>query len=271
MRIAITMAAVALCAYLGYCAALYFMQTRMIFPGGRTDADQIAALREYYKGLEDFEVNASGGVLKGYLLPRTGAGNPGRALLYFGGNAEEAGGIFLWAPQALPDWTIASVNYPGFGESDGEPSMEAILRDAPAVYDALKAKLHPGARIAIMGRSIGTAPAIRTAADRDPAALILVTPFDSLAKVASDSHPLAPVSLLMRHAYDALPDAAKVTAPTLFLVAAADSLTRPARAEALAEAWQGPKEYRVLPGGHNSLSDGELYWEVIKDFLRRVR
>lgn len=271
MRLAVTLAAVAIGAYLCYCAALYFLQTRMLFPGRRADAEQITALRGYYKNFEDVEVNASGVILKGYMLRRAEAGKANRALLYFGGNAEEAGGIFLWAPQALPDWTIASINYPGFGESGGEPSMEAILRAAPAVYDAIRAKLGPGIRIAVMGRSIGAAPAIRVGADRDPAALVLVTPFDDLAKVAADIYPFAPVSLLMRHAYDALPDAAKVTAPTLFLVAAADSLTRPARAEALAEAWKGPKEYRVLPGGHNSVSDGELYWEVIKDFLGRVR
>jgi uncharacterized protein len=269
MRFAVTMAVVALCAYLGYCAALFFMQTRIIFPGRRTDAAQITALRNYYKELSDFEVKTPDAVLKGYVLSRPESGNA-RALLYFGGNAEEAGGIFLWAPQALPDWTIVSVNYRGYGENDGEPSMEALLRDAPEVYDALKAKLGPGARIAVMGRSIGTAPALRVAAVRDPAGLILVTPFDNLATVAADHYPFAPVSLLMRHTYDALPDAARVTAPTLILVAAADSLTRPDRAEALAEAWKGPKEYRVLPGGHNSVSDGELYWEVIKDFLGRV-
>jgi len=271
MRLAVTLAAVALCAYLSYCAALFFMQSRIIFPGRKADQTQVAALRGYYKGFEDFEVKTPDATLRGYLLQRPGTGDVSRALLYFGGNAEEAGGIFVWAPQALPDWTIVSVNYRGYGESEGRPSMEAILRDAPEVYDALKQRLGPGARIAVMGRSIGAGAAVRVAAGRDPAALVLVTPFDDLAAVAADHHPLVPVRLLMRQAYDALPDGALVTAPTLFLVAADDDLTSPARAEALAGAWKAPKKYRLLPGGHNSVSDGPQYWAVIKDFLGRVR
>ncbi len=48
-----------------------------------------------------------------------------------------------------------------------------------------------------------------------------------------------------------------------------DSLVRPERAEVLAALWKGEKEYRVLPGGHNGVIEGELYWPTISGFLNR--
>ncbi len=269
MRIIWALAGLFVLAYGGYCAALYFRQGALVFPGKETDQAQVEQFRRYYKSFEDVTVTVPGATLRGYALWRAPGKGPEKALIYYGGNAEEAGAFFLWSPQALPGWSIVSVDYRGYGASDGTSTEELAVKDALAVYDAVRERLGPAARIAVMGRSLGSGIALRVAAGRDAAALVLVTPYDSLANVGADNYPFVPVKLLMRQRFDVTEDAPRVTAPTLFIVADKDSLVRPERAEVLAALWKGEKEYRVLPGGHNGVIEGELYWPTISGFLNR--
>jgi len=256
-------------AYCAYLAMLYIGQDRMVFPRRPVTAERVAEIHKYYKELESFDVKTADGVtLRGYFLPRVQGGRPAPAVLYFAGNAEEQSGFFLWSPSELPTYSLVGVDYRGYGASEGEPSETALKADALAVYDALAAKIGPDARIAVMGRSLGTALAAHVAAHRNVAGVILVTPYDSLAAVGQDSHPLVPVRLLMKHPFDVAPDAARVTAPTLMLVAGADQLVPPRHAARLAAVWPGPKDVQTVVGAsHGSISDSPMYWTLIRDFL----
>ncbi len=257
-------------AYCGYLALLYLGQDTMVFPGRLADPAREQEIRRYYPKLEAFTVTAGDGVvLRGYYLPRSRDGRPAPAVLYYCGNAEEQTGFFLWSPSELRPFTVAGVDYRGYGHSDGRPTEKAIKDDALAVYDALAARLGPAARIVVMGRSLGTAVAAHVAARRDVAGLILVTPYDSLAAVGQASHPLVPVRLLMKNPFDVAPDAARVTAPTLMLVAGADTLVPPLHAARLAASWPGPKEVRTLDGAtHGNIVDNPEYWRLVREFLK---
>lgn len=257
-------------AYGGYLAALYLGQDGMVFPLRKADPQRVAEIHRYYPQLTDFKVTAADGtVLAGYFLPRQNDGRLAPAVLYFAGNAENQSSFFLWSPGELPDWTVAGVDYRGYGDSGGRPTETGLKSDALAVYDALAAKLGPQARIVVMGRSLGTALAASVAANRPVAGLILVTPFDSLAAVGQQSHPMVPVRLLMKYPFDVLPDAAKIDVPTLLLVAGADTLVPPVHAERLAAAWTGPKEVQTVVGAtHASIIDNPMYWKLIREYLR---
>jgi len=120
----------------------------------------------------------------------------------------------------------------------------------------------------VMGRSLGTALAAHVAANRPAAAVILVTPFASLADIGQESHPMAPVRWLMKHPFDIRADAARVTAPTLMLVAGDDTLTPPPHAHRLAEVWNGPADLRTIAAAtHGNIVDSAAYWTAIRDFL----
>jgi len=257
-------------AYCGYLAMLYLGQDAMVFPGRVADPAREKEIRQYYPKLEAFEVTAADGTaLRGYALPRTRDGRPAPAVLYYCGNAEEETGFFLWSPNELRPYTVAGVDYRGYGHSGGKPSETLLKADALAVYDALAAKLGPDVRIVVMGRSLGTALAAHVAASRSVAGLILVTPYDSLAAVGQDSHPFVPVRLLMKHPFDVAPDAARVTAPTLMLVAGADTLVPPAHAMRLAALWTGPKDVRTIEGAnHGNIVDAPEYWRLVREFLK---
>ena len=194
-------------------------------------------------------------------------------MLYFCGNAEEQTGFFLWSPNELRPYGVAGVDYRGYGRSDGKPTEKALTADALAVYDALAARLGPNPRIVVMGRSLGTGLAAYVAARRPVAGVILVTPYDSLAAVGQGSHPFVPVRLLMKHPFDVAPDAARITAPTLMLVAGDDRLVPPAHAARLAAVWPGPKEVRTIDGAtHGNIVDTPEYWRLVREFVReRIR
>ena len=257
-------------AYSGYLAALYLGQDGMVFPVRKADPQRVAEIHRYYPELTDMDVTAADGTkLTGYFLPRRQDGRLAPAVLYFAGNAENQSRFFLWSPGELRDYTVAGVDYRGYGNSGGRPSETALKSDALAIYDALAARLGPEARIVVMGRSLGTALAAYVAANRAVAGCILVTPYDSLAAVGQESHPLVPVRFLLKNPFDVLPDAARVTVPTLLLVAGADTLVPPGHAERLAAMWPGPKVVETVVGAsHASIIDNPMYWKLIREYLK---
>ena len=103
-------------------------------------------------------------------------------------------------------------------------------------------------RIVVFGRSLGTAVAARVAAERPVAGVVLVSPFDSLAAIGNHHYPWLPVSLLLRHRFEARADAVRGEAPMLAIVADSDTIIPVERSRALYEAWAGPKSWQVVPG-----------------------
>ena len=134
---------------------------------------------------------------------------PAPTLIYFGGNAEEVS-CTLADPRWPRAWSIVALNYRGYGASEGAPGERALTADALAIYDAVAARDGIDRnRIVAFGRSLGTAIAARVAAERPVAGVVLVSPYDSLAAIGSHHYPWLPVSLLLRHRFDALADAAQ--------------------------------------------------------------
>jgi pimeloyl-ACP methyl ester carboxylesterase len=128
------------------------------------------------------------------------------------------------------------------------------------------------AAIVAVGRSLGTGVAVKLAAARPLAGVVLASPYDSLVEVGRTHYPWLPVSLLLKHRFDAAADAGHIRAPLLAIVASSDSIMPEARSRALYEAWAGPKTWLVVPGtDHNTLSGPDAYWTALAAFLARVR
>ena len=168
-----------------------------------------------------------------------------RALIYFGGNAEDVSLTRAELAALLPESALYLLHYRGYGGSEGRPSEVAIRADAQALYTHV-AQRHTS--ITVVGRSLGTGPAVHLAASRPVQRLVLLVPFDSLLAVARHTMPWLPVDLLLRDRWDAAAEAPQVQAPTI-LVAAANYQVVPARhAQALQRAFRpGVAELRVVP------------------------
>ena len=117
-------------------------------------------------------------------------------------------------------------------------------------------------RIVVFGRSLGTALAARVAAERPVAGAVLVSPYDSLAAIGRHHYPWLPVSLLLKHRFDAEADARGCNAPMLAIVADRDTIIPVDRSRALYDAWGVRKLWQVVPGvDHNSLGDTPDFWQ----------
>ena len=157
-----------------------------------------------------------------------------RALIYFGGNAEDVSLSRAALADLLPDTALYLLHYRGYGGSEGRPSEEALRADARALY-AHVAQRHR--RVTVVGRSLGTGPAVHLAATRPVERLVLLVPFDSLLAVARGTMPWLPVDLLLRDRWEAVTEAPQVRCPTLIVAAPSDTVVPFRHAEALQRAF----------------------------------
>ena len=253
--------------YVGLCALLYLFQDRLIFYR-QPLPERVRQSVEALPGTSEIEVEASDGVrLRGWL--RHQAGPPPRPLvLYFGGNAEDVSGQILDAAGLAP-WSLAALNYRGYGRSEGAPSEAALVSDALLIHERLaeRADIDPE-RIVVLGRSLGSGVAVSLAARRPVRGVILVSPFDSLRSIARKTYPFAPIGAMLRHPFDSLTLAPEVAAPVLVLAGDRDDLIPPDHSRRLADAWGGAQRFERLAGaGHNDIHASPRYWSAMREFL----
>jgi fermentation-respiration switch protein FrsA (DUF1100 family) len=163
------------------------------------------------------------------------------------------------------------VDYRGYGGNPGSPSEAGLAADARAAFAFLSRQ--PGVdagRIVIFGESLGTGVAVALAAEINPAALILRSPFPSLTAVARLHYPFLPVSTLLRDRFESKRRIAEVCCPVLVLAGDADTIIPPGQSRRLFDRALEPKRFVVIPGaGHNdpALLDGPQVLSAIWDFL----
>lgn len=247
---------------------LYLKQDSLIFNPRPMTEQAAGRLSTRYPGAEEITLKRPEGIrLRGWFLKNSKeAKSP--LLIYFLGNADEAS-EFLPDASWLEGWSMALINYRGYGLSEGRPSEKAFFEDAVFIYDSLSKRdgIDPG-RIAALGRSLGTGVAVHLASMRPLRGVILVSPYDSIRAVAQGMHPYAPVSLLIRHPFDALSVAPKAKAPLLALVASKDETIRPEHSMRLVGGWGGKSRVILINGAdHNSIFESGLYRESIVGFL----
>ncbi|WP_095118341.1 alpha/beta hydrolase [Pseudomonas sp. Irchel s3f10] len=254
-RTLMSLVALIVTVYLVLCAALFFFQRSLIYfpqPNAVTSADSRMTL-----SMPDAQIS---------LITRERVGP--RALIYFGGNAEDVSRNLPEFAEAFPDYAVYLLNYRGFGGSGGSPSEAAIAEDALALFDQVYAS-HP--QIAVVGRSLGSGVAVRLASQRPVQQLILVTPYNSLEEIAAQQYPWVPVKWLLKDRFESGKYAAHIRVPTLLLAASDDEVIPRASTQRLLENFpQGVAVLRVVPdSGHNSISDRAQYLQWMKDVLNR--
>ncbi len=213
----------------------------------------------------DIAVHVPGAVLRGWVT------NPDseRAVIYFGGNAEQVGLYRDIVETEFPQHATYLLAYRGYGASDGEPSEEALVQDGVHLVDEVQRR-HRDRPVAVIGRSLGSGVAVQVAAARPGIdRLALVTPFDSLAAVVRDLMPGIPMAGLVSDRFDSAAVAGTITMPTLVVRAGRDEVIAAARTDALVAAL--PHELttvRDFPAAdHNSLSMYAAYWAALRDHV----
>lgn len=209
--------------------------------------------------------------LGGWYFPHTSGGS-GPAVLVCNGNA---GDRSMRAELAVAlhglGLSVLLFDYRGYGGNPGRPSEQGLAADARAAQEWLSGQsdVDP-ARIAYFGESLGAAVAVGLAVQRPPAALVLRSPFTSLAEVGAVHYPWLPLRRLLLDHYPSIERIASVHAPVLVIAGGSDDIVPATLSERLVAAAAEPKRYVVVPGvGHNDpeLLDGRVMLDAIRRFL----
>lgn len=250
-RAAVIATRVLVAAYAGLCGVLFLAQRSLLF-------HPVPALGE----VPTTALEVPGATLRVAMLPHDGP----RAILYFGGNAEDVSRTVPALAAAFPSRAIYAPHYRGYGGSGGRPSERALHADAAVAFDHVASR---HAEVDVIGRSLGSAVAARLAATKPVRRLVLVTPFDSIVSLAGGLFPFLPVRLLVADRFETVADAPRIAIPTLVVTAGRDEVVPAAHTHRLLAAFApGIATEQAFPAaGHNDVSADPAYLESIGQFL----
>jgi pimeloyl-ACP methyl ester carboxylesterase len=209
--------------------------------------------------------------------PGVGAGSAPQAyVLEFCGNAARAESVASyvarqWGRRPVEVWVM---NYPGYGGSDGPPTLRSIPDVALAAYDDL-ARCAGGRPILVSGRSLGTSVALHVGARRPTAGMVLQSP-PPIQRQILQHHGwwnlwliAIPVALQVPSEMNSLSSGARVNAPALFVLSGRDSVVPIEYQRMVVDAYGGEKEVLLMEsadhntpftGADGTLLQGGLDW-----------
>jgi hypothetical protein len=263
-----SLVAIVVVGYVAWATLLFVMQRSMMFPGagvagggGRVGAPPPA-------GVEQVWIDTPAGAVEAWFLRADGSGTS-PAVIFAHGNAE----LIDYALQDARDLrdiglSVLLVEYPGYGRSAGRPARRSIGDVFLAAYDQLVARPDiDNDRIVGLGRSLGAGAISDLARDRPLRALVLQSPFTSVADLAK-RYFLPPI--LVRDAFDNAAVLSTFPGPVLLIHGTRDRMIPHSNSERLARV-AAASELLSLECGHNDCPpDRAAYMTALDDFLERA-
>lgn len=243
----------------------FAFQGRLLFPAGA-----VGGPGPLPAGTERLVVETpDGNRLHGVHVPPS-TRRSGTLILGFGGNGWNGETAAAYLHGLFPEADVAVFHYRGYRPSTGTPGAPALVADAPLVHDLAVGRLRPARTVAV-GLSVGSGVAAGLAQSRKLDGLILVTPFDSLGKVAAGQYPWLPVRRLFRHEMKPAEWLRGSSVPTAIVAAGRDTLIPAARTDALRRAAGRLVYDRTIEGaGHNDIYDRPEFRSAMREALARV-
>lgn len=187
-----------------------------------------------------------------------------KALIRCHGNAEDMVGT-LWALRHLADqgYTVAAVDYPGYGLSDGSPDEKGCYRNVHRLYDWLieKRGFKPE-DIIVDGFSIGTGPAVELAATKPVGGLVLEAPFLSAPRVVTK------IRILPVDPFPNLKMIKDVKCPVLVIHGTNDRIVPYSHGKELFGLAREPKRFVPVDGGDHNNFPAVM---GIDEYLREIK
>jgi fermentation-respiration switch protein FrsA (DUF1100 family) len=256
--------AVCIALYAALVAGLFFGQRKILF---RCDAAEVDPATLGLKAETLRLKTEDGESLLAWRIPPA----PGRPLiLYFHGNA---GGLDLrverFRAMAQAGIGVLAIEYRGYASSTGSPSERGLKLDGEAVYAAAIACGVKPECIVPLGESLGSGVAIALATRHKVGALVLDSPYSSIADVAAATYWFVPVRALLRDPFRNELLIGSVTAPTLIVHGTKDAVVPIRFGEKLFGLANPPKDFWRVDGAAH-LAMGERLAETLDWIARTV-
>jgi pimeloyl-ACP methyl ester carboxylesterase len=150
-----------------------------------------------------------------------------------------------------PDMGLLVLDYRGYGTSDGTPTEDGVYLDVEAAWDYLTGRPEiDSTRIAVFGRSIGSAVALHLATERPVRAVVLDSPLSSGREMARRHYRFMP-TMLTRLSLDNLDRAGQLTVPLLVFHGTDDWIATIDMGRRVAEAGRAEECVEIEGAGHN--------------------
>lgn len=247
----------ALMFYGGALAWLWFSQEKLLFAPDVLPADQPLARSA---DIHEVTIDVPGAKLSALHLRLP---DPKGVVFFLHGNGGSLANWFV-NPEYYRrvNFDLFMLDYRGFGKSTGRIESEAQLHADVRAAWATIAGQYAGRKVVVYGRSLGTGLAVRLAAEMSPARppdlTVLVSPYRSMAALATEHFPWVPEAVLR---YPLRTDAylTQVSGPIMLVHGERDALIAPSHSEALKALAPQATLLRVLGAGHNDLQEFDVY------------
>ncbi|GIG38729.1 alpha/beta hydrolase [Cellulomonas phragmiteti] len=246
-------------------------QGRLVY---HPDTRAVPAVADVLPGAREVHLTTSDGLRLGawYLPPADGC--DAAVLVTPGNGGHRAGRAGLARALHAQGFGVLLLDYRGYGGNEGTPSQAGLARDARAAREHLvgEAGIRQD-RLVYLGESLGAAVATALAVEHPPAALVLRSPFTSLAD-AGRAAVHVPVGWLLRDRYDVRALVARVDAPVAVVHGTADTIVPPSQSREVADAVRGTGaqvvERKVAGAGHNDadLAHGAVLVDAVAEVAR---
>ncbi len=224
---------------------LYVMQREILYrPPHKT---RVAPSAANFPQADEVVLNTADGVqVIAWHVPPKGK-RP--VVLFFHGNGDSIAHRVPRFQEIVSDGTgLVALSFRGYAGSSGQPTEKGLLLDAEAAY-AFAESRYPTERIVLWGYSLGSGPAVITAAKHPVGKLVLEAPYTSAVDIAAAAYPFVPVRLLMKDQYRSDAHIEKVTAPLLVLHGERDQVIGFQLGRRLFDMANEPKQFIAFPFG----------------------
>lgn len=251
--------------YLLLLAVVFFMQRRLLYlpnPARPADGSVHAANLTFWP--------AANGDYRGFLgtepLPPTKG-----TVVIFHGNAGRAADRSYYVQALSPlGYRVLLAEYPGYGGRDGTPSEASLIADAKTTVELAHQEF--GGPIFLWGESLGCGVVTAVAAETDVPiqGVILLTPWESLPKLAQSVYWFFPARWLVRDQFDNGANLAGYSGPVAVLLAGRDEVIPVGHGQRLFDSVASPKKLWIFEeAGHNSWPIGpeEGWWQEVMAYV----
>ena len=255
--VGVALVALCLALYAAILGWLWFRQEKLLFAPTVLPANQVLAKAA---DIHEVFVDVPGARLSALHLRLP---NPKGVVFFLHGNG---GALDTWfvSPEYYRrvNFDLFMIDYRGYGKSSGQIESEAQLRaDVRAAWAAV-APQYAGRKVVIYGRSLGSGLAAGLAAEmsatRAPDLTVLVSPYTSMAAMATEHYRWVPQAVLR---YPLRTDRliADIRGPVLLIHGEKDPLIAPRHSDALKALARGATVITIPGAGHNDLQEFDAY------------
>lgn len=249
-------------------AAGWFGQRSLIYLPARGDPGPAAA---QLPGGRDVSYRTDDGLtLEGWYVPA--ADGCVTVLVAPGNGGNRAGRVPLAEALTATGAGVLLVDYRGYGANPGRPTERGLALDVRAARSFLVDDGVAPDRLVYLGESLGTAVVTELAVEHAPAALVLRSPFTSMADVGRAVYGV-PLGWALRDAYRLVEHLEEVSVPVAVVHGDADSIVPSAQSAEVAslarEAGNQVVETVVAGADHNDpeLGAGVALVEALEEVL----